>query len=400
MRRRFRSALLAVIAFAILATAASVLAPASAQTKVAVKIAYLEQQIDLPPTLSNLDPLPEDLGRAGAELGVKDNATTGSFLGHDYGLTVVTVPPGEDFLAAGRAALAESSLLVVKAPAESLIALADLPEASDALVFNASAQDGRLRDADCRPNLFHTIVSYGMRADALAQLMSKKRWSDWALVEGSYPGDAAFAEALRASARKFGLSISSERQWVFDADMRRNAAQEVPLFTQALGDHDVLVVADELGDFGRYILYNTWEPRPVAGSEGVAPRAWSSVVEQWGAAQLQNRFEDMAGRRMFSDDYAAWAAVRSIGEAVTRTGVAEAAALRDYILSDAFELAGFKGRPMSFRAWNGQLRQPVPLVHPRALVALAPLEGFLHQHSELDTLGLDAPESACRAFGE
>ncbi|MEO0362499.1 MAG: branched-chain amino acid ABC transporter substrate-binding protein, partial [Pseudomonadota bacterium] len=69
-----------------------------------------------------------------------------------------------------------------------------------------------------------------------------------------------------------------------------------------------------------------------------------------------------------------------------------------YMLGGAFELAGFKGRPLTFRAWNGQLRQPVPLTHPRALAALAPLEGFLHQRNELDTLGIDEPESACAAF--
>ena len=68
--------------------------------------------------------------------------------------------------------------------------------------------------------------------------------------------------------------------------------------------------------------------------------------------------------------------------------------------SDEFELAGFKGRPLTFRAWNGQLRQPIPLVHPRALAAQAPLEGFLHHRNELDSLGLDQPESACAAFGD
>ncbi len=379
--------------------AAVTIAPA-ALAQVEIRIAFVEQQIDPPPTLSNLDPLPDDLGRAGAELGLEDNATTGRFLGHNYALTVHSAGSGEDFLVAARQALSETALLVVKAPAEALLALADLPEAADALIFNTSEQATRLRAADCRANLLHSITSYAMRADALAQFMSKKRWTDWALIEGVHPDDAAFAEALRASAGKFGLRIADEKAWVFDADMRRNAAQEVPLFTQALEDHDVLVVADELGDFGRYLLYNTWEPRPVAGSEGVAPRAWSGVVEQWGAAQLQSRFADLAGRRMLSEDYAAWAALRSLGEAVTRTGSADPAALRAYILSDAFELAGFKGRPMNYRGWNGQLRQPVPLVHPRALVALAPLEGFLHQRSELDTLGLDEPESACRAFEE
>jgi len=376
------------------------LVASAAGAEVEVRIAYLEQQIEPPPTLSNLDPLPEDLGHAGAQLGLTDNATTGGFLGHSYALTTHHVPPGGDFLAMARDVLTTTRLLVVKAPPEKLLNLADLPEAAGALIFNSSAEANGLRGADCRANILHTMISYAMRGDALAQLMSKKGWRDWALIVGTHPADLAFADALRGSAKKFGLIIVDEKTWSFDADIRRHAAQEIPAFTQSLAQHDVLVLSDEVGDFGRYVLYNTWEPRPVAGSEGIAPLGWSAVVEQWGAAQLQSRFSKMTGRKMRPLDYAAWAAVRTIGEAVTRTGQADPASLRAYILSDKFQLAGFKGRPMSYRHWNGQLRQPVPLVHPRALVALAPLEGFLHERTELDTLGLDAVESTCRAFEE
>lgn len=379
----------------LLFAAALAAAPAAA---VEVTIAWLRQQVPPPPVLSNLDPVPEDLGRAGALVGLEDNATTGRFLGQTFALAVHDVPPGGDFLAAARAALAETDLVVIDAPAPALLAVADLPEARDALLFNAAAEDTALRGPDCRANLLHTAPSLAMRADALMQVLQTRRWTDLALIAGAHPDDLAFAAALRASAAKFGLRLRGEKAWVFDADMRRNAAQEVPLFTQALPGHDVLLVADEIGDFGRYILYNTWEPRPVAGSEGLRPDAWSPAVEAWGAAQLQSRFRDAAGRDMRPRDWSAWAAVRAIGEAVTRTGAADAATLRAYMLSDGFELAGFKGRPLGFRAWNGQLRQPIPVAHPRALVAMAPMEGFLHPVSELDTLGLDAPEAGCPAF--
>ena len=121
-------------------------------------------------------------------------------------------------------------------------------------------------------------------------------------------------------------------------------------------------------------------------------------MEQWGVAQLQSRFKQQHNREMTSEDYAAWAAIRTLGEAVTRTNTNDPATLRDYILSDAFELAGFKGRPLTYRGWNGQLRQPIAVAHPRALVAQAPLEGFLHQTNEVDSLGLDRPESKCGVF--
>ncbi|MBV2360872.1 ABC transporter substrate-binding protein [Thalassococcus sp. CAU 1522] len=371
---------------------------AAAASAVEVSMHYLRLEVEPPPTLSNLDPIPEDLGLAGALLAVDDNATTGRFLGQSHTLAVTSVAPGGDLLAAARAALGESRLLVLDAPAATQQAIADLPEAAGALLFNTSAAETDLRDTGCRANLLHTLPSRAMLADALMQFLVARRWTALALVRGQSPGDAAFAEALDRSATKFGLKIGAAKVWAFDADMRRNAAQEVPLFTQDLGRHDVLLVADEANDFARYIAYNTWEPRPVAGSEGLMPVAWDRVVEQWGAAQLQSRFVKANARAMQSRDYAAWAAVRAIGEAVTRTGSADPATLRAFLLGPDFELAGFKGRPMTFRPWNGQLRQPIPLVTGSALVAQAPLEGFLHQVNEQDTLGVDAPESRCEAF--
>lgn len=363
-----------------------------------IRIVYLEQQVERPPVLSNLDPFPEDDGLAGARLALADNASTAKFLGHDYSMREIVVSPGEDFDAAARAALAEGAgLIVAVAPAEHLLRLADMPEAQGALIFNAGAPDDRLRGAECRANVLHAKPSRAMLADALAQFLVKRQWGRWFLIEGEGPGDAEFAAAMRRSAAKFGGEIVAEAVWRFDADMRRDAFAEAPVFTQG-PQYDVILVADEIEDWARYLPYNTWLPRPVAGSEGLRPVAWDPVVEAWGAAQLQNRFEALAGRGMRSTDYAAWAAVRSIGEAVTRTGVADAAALRAYMLSDAFELAGFKGRVMDYRAWDGQLRQPIALAHPRALATLAPIEGFLHQRTELDTLGIDEPESTCAAF--
>ncbi|WP_116598454.1 ABC transporter substrate-binding protein [Primorskyibacter marinus] len=380
------------------AIAALMLSALPAWAELTIPVHYLRQIVPQPPTLSNLDPRPERLGIDGASLALADNQTTGQFLGQTYTLEITEVPEGGDFAAAMRTALAATPFVILDAPADTLLTVADMSEAGEALLFNASAPGRRLRSQDCRPNLFHTIPSLDMRTDALMQFLLSRRWTGLALIHGTHAEDLAFADALTNSAGKFGLKIGATKEWAFDADMRRNAAQEMPLFTQDLGRHDVLLLADEIGDFALYIPYNTWEPRPVAGSEGLRPVAWDRVVEQWGAAQLQSRFEDLAARPMRPLDYAAWAAFRAIGEAVTRTGTDDPAALRAYMLSDAFELAGFKGRPLTFRSWNGQLRQPIPLVHAHAQAALAPLDGFLHPRTELDTLGLDAPESGCARF--
>lgn len=380
------------------ALALGLAAAGAARADLDIPVTYLRAEQVAPPILSNLDPDPVDLGIAGARTALADTVTTGQFMGHRYALDLRSVEPGGDVLAAARAALAASPFLILDAPAATITAIADLPEAAGALIFNATAPDVALRDADCRANVLHTVASTAMRTDALMQVLMRKRWTDIVAVVGTHPADLAYAAALDRSATKFGLTIRDRRTWAFDDDMRRAASTEVPLFTQGFGDYDVLIVADEPGDFGEYILYNTWKPRPVAGSVGMSPRTWSPVLEQWAAVQLQNRFEDTHGRTMRDEDYGAWTALRAIGEAVTRTGSADAATLRGFMLSPDFRLDGFKGRALGFRPWNGQLRQPVPVVHPRALVALAPVDGFLHRVTELDTLGIDAPESACTAF--
>ena len=370
--------------------------PAQAETELSV--GYLKVDVPRPATLSNLDAIPENLGLAGAETGLEDNLTTGKFLKQTYVLTANSVFAEDDPIAAAKEMLAQSPYLILDAPSDVLLQIADLPETQNALIFNATAADVTLRDADCRANVLHTLPSYAMRTDAMAQLLVKKRWSDLVMIAGTYPKDTAYAEALRRSLTKYGLKLSGSKTWDANADMRRTASQEIPLFTQDFGDYDALLLADEVQDFGRYVLYNTWAARPIAGSEGLSALTWSPVIEQWGAAQLQNRFRDQHARAMQSADYAAWAAMRTLGEAVTRTNETDVSTLRSYILSDAFELAGFKGRPLTYRSWNGQLRQPIALVHPRALVAQAPLEGFLHQTNEMDSLGLDQPESNCEAF--
>lgn len=359
---------------------------------------YLERPADHPPTLSNFEGIPEDQGLQGARLAVKDNNSTGKFLKQTYTLTEIAAASHDDVVAQAKSTLdGGAKIAILKVPADDLLAIADLPEAADDLLFNAGAADVELRGESCRKNVLHTLPSRDMLSDALMQFLVKRQWTDVLLVTGHYPTDKAFGTALTNSAKKFGVGIVEEKPWLADADIRRNAMAEVPVFTQS-DDYDVVVVADEEDQFGAFFQYNTWQPRPVMGSAGLMVTAWSPVMEQWAAIQLQDRFQQFSGRKMNSIDYAAWLAARTIGEAATRTKSGDVSTLRGYILSDQFALDGFKGSRLSYRTWNGQLRQPIPLASEKALVTLAPLEGFLHQRTELDTLGLDEPEAKCTAM--
>jgi ABC transporter substrate binding protein (PQQ-dependent alcohol dehydrogenase system) len=285
--------------------------------------------------------------------------------------------------------------VLVNVPAEQIVALQRAVGSRPVLVFDVASRDDRLRAEDCADNVLHTLPSRAMLADALGQYLLQKRWMKWFVVVGAAAGDALFAAAVERSAKRFGAKIVARKPWEHSFDERRTAASEVPVFTQDV-DYDVLVVADEQGAFGDELSYRTWLPRPVVGTQGLVAAGWHPVHETWGAIQLQNRFREKAGRAMREVDYGAWLAVRAIGEAATRAHSVQFAAIRDYVLSEPFALAGFKGVPLSFRSWDRQLRQPVLLAQPRGLVAVAPVEGIIHPKNELDTLGYDESESGCR----
>ncbi|MGK9261649.1 ABC transporter substrate-binding protein [Sinorhizobium meliloti] len=369
-----------------------------------VKTAVLRIDRVVGPPISRLDAPPADLGFAGAMLGNEDNRTTGAFTGMDYTVKTQAVAPEEAEAALDGLKAEGVGLIAVIAEGDVLKALSD-KSGPDVLLFNAGARDDGLRDADCRANVLHVSPSRSMLSDSIVQFLMWKKWPRILLIHGSHPEDKLLADSYRKSAAKFGAEIVEEREFVDTGGSRRTdtghvlVQKQIPVFTQEAEEYDVIVAADEAGVFAPYLPYHSWDPRPVAGSAGLRPVSWHPAHEAWGATQFQRRFEKLTGRYMREEDYQAWLAMRVIGEAVTRSGKADPGSVRAYALSNDFELAAFKGQKLTFRTWNGQLRQPVLLTEGRVTVSVSPQDGYLHQHSPLDTLGIDAPETACHAFG-
>ncbi len=366
-----------------------------------IHIAFLRQPMPVRLPSSFMEAPPADDGLAGARLAIADDNTTGRFTGQNFVLDETTVPADGHLVDAFRKLVADGHHLVaVDLPAAGLLEIADLPEAKSATLFNVSARDDALRQEQCRANILHVIPSRAMLADALVQYLVLKRWRNILLVPGPTDADKAYAAAVERAIKKFGAKLVESKPWTFDPGARRTdtghfqIASEVGSFTQGIS-YDVLVVADEEDNFGPDIPFRTTDPRPVAGTQGLTPVAWARPFEQWGATQLQNRFRREAQRWMTERDYAAWMAVRAVGEAATRAHTADPDQIAQFIRSDKFKLAAFKGVELSFRPWDGQLRQPILLADADALVSVSPQPGFLHQFSELDTLGIDQPESKC-----
>lgn len=376
--------------------------PAAAGATIDVKAGFIRAP-HVQETLSILDLPAADDGIAGAKLAAEDNNTTGRFLGQTYTIEDVRLQPGDDPVAALNGLLQHGvSFVLADLPAAALLTLAEAAKDKGVLIFNTSAPEDSLREENCRANVFHVAPSYSMLADGLAQYLVWKQWKRWLLFKGSHPQDELYAEALARAAKKFGAKIVEERIYEDTGGGRRSDSGSVqtqrliPVATQNAPAYDVLVAADESEVFANYLPFRTWDPRPVAGSAGLEPLSWDGTHEQWGAIQLQNRFMKLASRRMNARDNNAWVAMRMIGEAAARTGSNDPKILRDYLIGPEFAIAAFKGQKQTLRHWNQQLRQPILLGDGRMIVSVSPQEGFLHQTSELDTLGFDQPETKCK----
>jgi ABC transporter substrate binding protein (PQQ-dependent alcohol dehydrogenase system) len=344
----------------------------------------------------------ENDGVAGARLAIEDNNTTGKFLNQHFTLEEVRLRQGEDVAQAATALAGRNGFIIAALPADALLTAADALRDRGTVLLNAGSIDDRLREQDCRANVIHVAPTRSMLADALAQYLVWKRWKRWLLVAGSHEADKLYAEALRRAATRFGAKIVQERTFEDTGGARRTDSgvtliqRQMPVFTQQAPAYDVLVAADESEVFASYLPYRTWDPRPVAGSAGLVPTSWDAAQDQWGAVQMQNRFLKLNSRRMTALDMQAWTAARMIGEAASRTNSGDPKPVFDFLKGPDFSVAAFKGTRLTLRDWNLQLRQPILLVDGRMVVSVSPQEGFLHQVSELDTLGIDRPETKCR----
>jgi ABC transporter substrate binding protein (PQQ-dependent alcohol dehydrogenase system) len=365
-----------------------------------VRVVYLHAP-ESKARLSLIDIPADDDGLAGARLAIEDNNTTGRFLDQQFALEDVRVPPAEK-PAVGAFMEGDAPLVVADLPADLLLMAADAGRARNLLLFNIGAIDDRLREEDCRGNVIHVAPTRSMLADGLAQYLVWKQWRRWFLIVGTHAEDRLFGDALRRSAKRFGARIVQEKTFEDTGGARRTDSgiaqiqRQLPVFTQGVPAYDVLVAADESEVFAGYLPYRTWDPRPVAGSAGLVPTSWDPSFDQWGAVQMQSRFMKMFGRRMTARDMQAWSAVRMIGEAAARTRSFDPGTLLKFLTGSDFALAAFKGQRLTLRDWNLQLRQPILLSDGKMVVSVSPQEGFLHQVSELDTLGVDRPETRCR----
>lgn len=276
---------------------------------------------------------------------------------------------------------------MVKVVAE---AAADLP----VTLINATAPEDAVRTA-CYPNMLHSGPSLRMTMDSYVQYLRAMDWMRVLILVGEDPSDQGLADAFTNSAERLRLEIVGSRPFTLAANPEAREGNNVKLLTSDV-NYDVVFVADTRGEFGRLIPYATQMPRPVIGSVGLTALAWHWAMERDGATQVSSRFDKMTnGRKMSAADWSVWVAVKSVITAHAKAPDGDQAALRDFMKTPAFRLDGSKGVTIGYRLWDGQLRMPLLLATSDAVIAIAPIEGYLHPDTTLDTLGVDQAEFVC-----
>jgi ABC transporter substrate binding protein (PQQ-dependent alcohol dehydrogenase system) len=378
-------------------------APAAARQSPVLTIGYLELEGDARYAASKAYARIALEGRArpfpGAELGVADATMIASAADTELALERITGATPDELVAGIKRLRAEkqSNFFLIDLPEAAVLQVVKATQNLDILLFNISADGNRLRAEDCAANLVHVYPSLRMQTDALSQYLRAKDWGKVWLLVGAGKDDLAFAESFRASAKRYGLRTVGERPFELSNDPRERTKNNVALLTASTRDYDVVILADRDGEFARYVPFATSRARPVIGSTGLVAVPWHWTFERFGAPQLNGRFvRATQGRHMSGADWAAWVAVKAIVQARVRANAADFDTLSVYLKGAKIRIDGFKGVALSFRPWNNQLRQPLLLATHDAVIATAPVEGFLHQTNTLDTLGVDEKENTCR----
>jgi ABC transporter substrate binding protein (PQQ-dependent alcohol dehydrogenase system) len=375
-----------------------------APIKATVPIVYLGKQYEEPLPLSYAEKPIFDKGIQGARLIIKEANQAGRFVGYAFTLTEAIVPADGDVVAKAKEILAKGdAFIIADLEPKDLIAVADLPEAKNSIIVNIRSNDVKLREELCRSNVFHIIPDWAMRADALAQYLIWKKWPRWFIIRGDTPADKEYVEQIKRAAKRFGGQIVGEKVYDLPPGARntdsghQQVQAQIPMETQQAPEHDVIWVADTEENFGDYLLFRTYLPRPVVGTQGLQALAWEQSYTEYGAMHFQNGLPKLAKRRPVERDYTAWLGGRALTDGIMRSGKTTPPEVKAFLLSDAFKLEGFKGQAMSFRTWDHQLRQPIILGGgTRTTVSTSPQEGFLHPTNVTDTLGFDKAETKCK----
>ena len=260
-------------------------------------------------------------------------------------------------------------------------------------VLNVGAPDDRLRNEGCERRAFHLMPSVSMYVDALTQLLIEQRkLTRWGVAGDGSPRGAEIEAAARRSVARRGGTVTGDAT---AADVLLLAVDDRGVdagVARAIAEGRRPDRIAGIGEAGIRL--------PAERAAGLWAVGWHYELERFSARELNGRFRRRWNAPMTETGWAAWAALKLIGEAVVRAGAGDGAALVAFMES-APPFDGHKGEALTFRKWDHQLRQPLYVAGPRKredsggplgpFTVLADVGG-----RNLDALGTAMADSRCR----
>ncbi|HEY3066204.1 MAG TPA: ABC transporter substrate-binding protein [Methylomirabilota bacterium] len=328
----------------------------------------------------------------GAALGLDDANALATLFGKPLRLETASASDGAGAGRAARAFARDGALAVVGGSGPGVADALRDAAADGVLVMNVGAADDRLRNERCDRRLFHVAPSVSMAVDALTRWVADQRkLTRWA-VEGD--GSARATEmdaAVRRAVGRLGGSVVEPAA----AEMRMLAGTDDAV-RSALARARAEGWAEQAAGIGGDV------PLALAPDEaaGIWVMGWHPELERFSARELNARFRRRFNAPLTETSWAAWAALKLVGEAVVRGNATGAAGIVTF-LESAPPFDGHKGSALTFRRWDHQLRQPLYVVAARRREDVGGRRGPFAvvvdvPGTDLDNIGTSAADSRCR----
>ena len=336
----------------------------------------------------------------GAKMGAAEAESLAKMFGKTIELAVPQVA-GPEQLASVAAGLVKDGVAVLVGGGDEPAAevLREVARDGKALFLNVGCAAERLRSERCDRHTFHIHASFQMHAGAAAfWLGEEKKLRRWALLTGSDDlrrTVTAFATARGASIVEDVPAAPVRADWSHVME-RLRAAQAEAVW---LG-----LPADQLAGFlpgyaqsglaGELIVLAPDGAAVQGAASGVWPLMWHHTLERYSARELNNRHRRGFQEALDGVSWSAWAALKMTGEGMLRQGTTPQALL-EYLESDP-PFDGHKGRALTFRKADHQLRQPMYLVRTAKTEAAAAEEvaAEVPRGGDLDAIFLP-PAAGC-----
>jgi ABC-type branched-subunit amino acid transport system substrate-binding protein len=358
----------------------------------------------------------------GAQLGAEEADVTAGMFGTKVELIIEDTATPDNILSLARKLSIQGNLSTIIAALDDVTTakLSAFAQQERLVCVNTAARGGALRGENCHRSTFHVEPDLAMYTHAIGQWLvqnNRKRWyfivSEGAFGQEVYHRASGFLQ--HQGGTDLGRSVITSGQSDYKDVLAHLARGDAEAVVVALSGQELRQFLEQYKASGLNILLAgvpldmvaLWQADPES-LQGVWVTSWYHGLERFSARELNRRFIRRFEKPAEGFAWANWAAVKLIVEGVLRSASTEANALASY-LEGAPPFDGHKGRALTFREWNHQLRQPLYVLKARAdkpenawdLLELIgemppPTARGKSAVEVLDTLGEPQAESPCR----